>query len=132
MAIEVSCRKCGKAYRVREERAGTKIRCKECQATIAVPSVDHEENVDEFGGEASWGQEQPRSLPGRSRTKAAKVATSGVGFTIRKLFGVLALLVASLMCLGIGIQVLNGNLRALGGAFVVGVVGGVGFKWLRS
>lgn len=33
MPIEVSCLNCGKEYRVREERAGTKIRCKECQAT---------------------------------------------------------------------------------------------------
>ena len=40
MAIEVSCRKCGKAYRVREERAGTKIRRKDCQATIAVPTLE--------------------------------------------------------------------------------------------
>jgi len=47
MAIEVSCRKCGKEYRVREERAGTKIRCKECEATIAVPLVETEEEWDE-------------------------------------------------------------------------------------
>jgi hypothetical protein len=47
MAIEVSCRKCGKEYRVREERAGTKIRCKQCEATIAVPLVETEEEWDE-------------------------------------------------------------------------------------
>lgn len=47
MAIEVSCRKCGKEYRVREERAGTKIRCKECQASISVPLMETEEEWDE-------------------------------------------------------------------------------------
>lgn len=49
MAIEVSCGKCGKAYRVREDRAGTKIRCKECQSVISVPVVEYEGDEDEYG-----------------------------------------------------------------------------------
>jgi hypothetical protein len=132
MAIEVSCRKCGKEYRVREERAGTEIRCKECQATIAVPSVAYEEDVDEFGGEASWDQEQPRSLPGRSRSSPVKVASSVATFTARKVFGVLALMLAAVMCLGVAMQMLHGNFRSLSGLVVVGAVGDVGLKWLRT
>lgn len=132
MSIEVSCRKCGKAYRVRDERAGTKIRCKDCQSTIAVPALDFEEDGDEFGGGASWEQEEPRSLPGRSRSNPAKVASAAAAFTAKKLFGVLALLLAGLMCLGIVIQLMNGKFGSLGGFVVVGAVGGVGVKWLRS
>ena len=55
MSIEVSCRKCGKEYRVREERASTKIRCKECQATITVPEATFDEQDDgELEDSASW------------------------------------------------------------------------------
>lgn len=132
MAIEVSCRKCGKAYRVREERARTKIRCKECQATIAVPAPDHEDEFDEYGGDSSWEQEEPRSLPGRSRSSPAKTASSAAAFTGRKLLGVLALMLAGLMCLGIFMQLVNGNFRSIGGFVVVGAVAGVGLKWLRT
>lgn len=131
MSIEVSCRKCGKAYRVRDERAGTKIRCKDCQSTIAVPALEYSEDADDFGG-ASWEQEEPRSLPGRSRSNPAKIASAAAVFTAKKLFGVLALLLAGLMCLGIVIQLMNGKFGSLGGFVVVGAVGGVGVKWLRS
>jgi hypothetical protein len=132
MAIEVSCRKCGKAYRVREERAGTKIRCKDCQATIAVPTLDDGADADEFGGDASWEQEEPRSSPGRNRSNPAKVASAAAAFTARKLFGVLALMLAGIMCLGLVMQLMNGKFGSLGGFVVVGAVGGVGLKWLRS
>lgn len=132
MAIEVNCRKCGKAYRVREERAGTRIRCKDCQATIAVPALEYSDDADDYGGDASWEQEEPRSLPGRPRSNPAEAASSAAAFTARKLFGVLALLLAGLMCLGIVIQLMNGKFGSLGGFVVVGAVGGVGLKWLRS
>jgi hypothetical protein len=47
--IEVSCSKCGKDYRVPEERAGKRFRCADCQAIVTVPSsgVDEELEFDE-------------------------------------------------------------------------------------
>ena len=132
MSIEVSCRTCGKEYRVREERAGTKIRCKECQSTITVQEAKFDEQDDgELDHIASWTQKEPRSSASGQRRSATK-AEASASPTVRKLFGVLALLVAAMMCLGIGIQVVGGSLSSLGGFLVVGAVGSVGLKWLRT
>ena len=48
MAIAISCGKCGKRYSVKEELAGKKIRCKECETLIAIPLPDNDD--DPFGG----------------------------------------------------------------------------------
>lgn len=37
MSISAKCRKCGRRYSVKDEHAGKKFRCKECQAPVAVP-----------------------------------------------------------------------------------------------
>ena len=132
MAIEVTCRKCGKDYRVKDERAGTKIRCKECQSTIQVPSLDEEDYGEP---DASWDEPVPERMPTKSRSqrKAAVSSVSGTAsFTARKIFGVLAILLALLMLVGVGLQVMNGNLRSLGGLVVVAAVSSVGFKWLTT
>ena len=49
MPISVACGDCGKKYGVRDELAGKKFRCKECQAVVAVPSAD-EPDEDLFAG----------------------------------------------------------------------------------
>ena len=140
MAIDVTCRKCGKAYSVREERAGTKIRCKECQGTIAVPSiVADDEYSNDYGGDAAWGgdgktrgQQSRHGGPARSRTRTTSKVAAASAFTVRKLFGVLALVLAAVMCVGIVVQIASGNVRALGAFVAVAAVGGVGIKWLRT
>lgn len=74
MPIEVSCRKCGKAYRVKDERAGTKIRCKDCQTVIEVPQCEEFFDVDgevESYADTSYSQ-QPVSAQGRKSRPSAK------------------------------------------------------------
>jgi predicted Zn finger-like uncharacterized protein len=132
MAIEVTCPGCGKDYRVKDERAGLKIRCKECQSTIQVPGLDE----DDYGEqEAAWDEPAPERIPSKSRTQKRAVVSSVSGaasFTARKIFGVLAILLALLMLAGVGMQVMKGNLRSLGGLIVVAGVASVGFKWLTT
>lgn len=133
MAIDVTCRKCGKEYRVREERAGTKIRCKECQGTIAVPSIVADDlYTNDDASDETWGQPERRGVSARSRTRTTSKIASASFFTAKKLFGVLALVLAAVMCLGIVLQLASGNVRALGGFVAVAAVGGVGIKWLRT
>jgi len=131
MPIEVSCRKCGKAYRVKDERAGTKIRCKDCQTVIEVPQTSEDDYGDQM-----WSEPAPQSLPPRNKSRATvalkNTPTSAGGSFFHKVFGVLALLLAGVMVLGIGLQLSKGNVRSLGGLVVVAAVGGVGIKWLRS
>ncbi|MDB5388284.1 MAG: hypothetical protein JWM11_3930 [Planctomycetaceae bacterium] len=44
MPIEVTCDSCSISYRVKDERAGTTIKCKECGSRIKVPNEDSEED----------------------------------------------------------------------------------------
>ena len=39
MPISVSCPACGKEYNVKDEAAGKKFKCKECEAIVEVPAV---------------------------------------------------------------------------------------------
>jgi hypothetical protein len=50
MAISVECSACGQTYRLKDEMAGRKIRCKACQTPIEVPVAE----VEEEWGETSW------------------------------------------------------------------------------
>jgi predicted Zn finger-like uncharacterized protein len=38
MTIEISCEKCGQGYRLKDELAGRKVKCKSCQAVFVVPA----------------------------------------------------------------------------------------------
>lgn len=42
MPIDIECEDCGNKYRVADEKAGGKVRCKECGARIEVPTLDHD------------------------------------------------------------------------------------------
>ena len=130
MPIEVSCRKCGKAYRVKDERAGTKIKCKDCQTVIEVPQASEDDYADEMWSESATQPLRSRNKP-RTNVAVKKTAGSTGGTLIKKVFGVLALLLAGVMVLGIGVQLTKGNVRSLGGLVVVAAVGGVGIKWLK-
>jgi predicted Zn finger-like uncharacterized protein len=39
MASETVCPQCGKDYRLANEVAGEKVRCKQCQQVFAVPTL---------------------------------------------------------------------------------------------
>ncbi|MBL8820167.1 MAG: hypothetical protein JNL58_29355 [Planctomyces sp.] len=54
MTIEVSCQSCGKQYRVPDDRAGQRFKCKACEAVVEVPSGSG-------GGNDPWGQGDPFS-----------------------------------------------------------------------
>ncbi len=40
--IQFSCEKCKKAYRIPDNFAGKKVRCKQCGVTTQVPVASHE------------------------------------------------------------------------------------------
>jgi hypothetical protein len=45
MPIPVTC-ECGKAYKVKEELAGKKVRCAVCKGQIAIPRVEAEDDAE--------------------------------------------------------------------------------------
>lgn len=40
MTIETDCPKCGKEYRLKDEMAGRRFRCKACQSPVTIPDLD--------------------------------------------------------------------------------------------
>ncbi|MDB5390499.1 MAG: hypothetical protein JWM11_6145, partial [Planctomycetaceae bacterium] len=46
MAIEIICDDCGNKYRVGDDKAGSRVRCKECGAKIEVPDDDFETETE--------------------------------------------------------------------------------------
>lgn len=48
MTIKVSCDICAKKYKVRDEAAGKRMRCKECGETITIPEPESDHDDDDF------------------------------------------------------------------------------------
>lgn len=40
--IKFDCSKCGRSYRVADQYAGKRVRCKECGTINTIPAVEHE------------------------------------------------------------------------------------------
>ncbi len=85
MAIEVQCDNCFTTYRVKEERAGTRIRCKECGSSIFVE--DGGDFDDDFAPSPRRSSQQSR----RPR-KRRKQQSSGLNMPLLIGGGVAALL----------------------------------------
>lgn len=82
MAISVECSACGQSYRLKDEMAGRRIRCKACQTPIEVPLSETEEEW----GETSW----PANGSGRGgASRKAKVVQkkSGNGKSVLVVIG---------------------------------------------
>ncbi len=114
MPIAISCKDCGRDYRLKDELAGKKIKCKDCGATVAVPAPrrkgdpvrpskkknDDEdfldalsssglEDGDEFGGDDDESESTPRPVARKksaSKKKKGKQGSSSGG-TIAKVGG---------------------------------------------
>lgn len=68
MTIEVTCQSCGKLYRVPDERAGQRFKCKSCEAVVEVPGGEPRsggrssgagKSSGGGGGGDPWGQGDP-------------------------------------------------------------------------
>jgi uncharacterized protein (TIGR00266 family) len=64
--IEFSCPSCSKKYRVKDEVAGKKARCKECGATMPIPDVDAADAPDMAAAEPAPSAE---GLPPRRKRR---------------------------------------------------------------
>jgi len=67
MSLSVECPGCGREYRVKDELAGKKIRCKECNTAMMVPSPEQDDDLAELAS-------KPAALPTPSRKKSGSKA----------------------------------------------------------
>lgn len=63
MSIKFKCKKCGKGYKVGDEKAGKKIKCRQCAAPVKIPEPD----VEDFSED--WEEEEYVPQP-RRRTRS--------------------------------------------------------------
>lgn len=138
MAIPFECTGCGKKLKVKDESAGKRIKCPECQAVLTVPKPESVDAEDDFLGgldEAvkqerkrpraaieeddddveDYGDDPPASAPKRrtKKTSAKRSSSSGSGGGVLKIIG--SVFVGLLVCLGIIGKV--ARVARVGGAF---------------
>lgn len=111
MAISFECTGCGRAYNVKDDLAGRRIRCKSCEAVLTVPQ-DAEGEEDWLEGDMDDWNSPPQALPKKksstskkkkgSRKKAASNLAPRIGailggvFTFLVVAGFVARLVVNL------------------------------------
>lgn len=81
MSVPIQCAGCGGRFKVKDELAGKKVKCPQCQATVEVPAVAEGSEAAAVAESPSGKTERsvppvtksggPPSLPGRPKTKSA-------------------------------------------------------------
>ncbi|MDX1968531.1 MAG: CocE/NonD family hydrolase [Planctomycetaceae bacterium] len=115
MALEVECPNCGHPYKVKDELAGRKMRCRECSAVISVPAADDDFDLadEELVEEAPKRRARSAGLPAPSpakpkKDKSRKKSQSGMSTTTKVVLGLAASgLVCVLLCCGWGYWVVS-------------------------
>lgn len=140
MAIEVQCGACFRTYRVKDERAGSKIRCKECQEVIEVPYEDDigdfdEDDYVEEPAPVRRPKKKKRSSDRPKKRKPKRSQSSGDVVPVwRRVLG-LPVFLLGITILGFAIYgLVTGELKRVrvGGFIFAGVCISVGLKWMMG
>src|SRR5262245_781162 len=63
MAISVLCRSCDRQFKVKDDLAGSKVRCPDCQKVVAVPDTPQDElDVDDEGRDEEEARPRRKAL----------------------------------------------------------------------
>ncbi|QDT91774.1 DUF1559 family PulG-like putative transporter [Gimesia algae] len=66
MTISFKCKKCGKNYKVSDDKAGKKFKCRQCEAPVRIPELE----TDDFSED--WEEPEPEyEAPARRRKSSA-------------------------------------------------------------
>lgn len=68
MKIRVQCTKCGKSYRVGQEKSGKRLRCLKCQTVVQIP-VMLERNVAVAPSSPTGSESQSRPIPAEKKRR---------------------------------------------------------------
>tara|TARA_R110002111_G_scaffold257026_1_gene324950 strand:- start:100123 stop:101130 length:1008 start_codon:yes stop_codon:yes gene_type:complete len=98
MAIQFHCKKCGKGYKVGDDKAGRKIKCRQCAAPIQIPEADIEDLSEDWEDEEAEYTPAPRrrapsASKSKSKPKRKNKSGSGSNQNILIIGGIVALLV---------------------------------------
>lgn len=102
MPIEVTCPSCDKKYKVKDDAAGKKIRCKNCETVIKIPLVEQAEEQDPWDSVDEREQEEEpeppppprRSSTSKSAKRSRKSSSAGLPVTIIASLSIIGLMMA--------------------------------------
>ncbi len=133
MVIDVQCEACRKRYRVKDNLAGRRIKCKQCEAVMVVP--------DPMSADDEWGdyEDEPELPPPRAksakrkpnRKKTTKPVSEGPGLG-KKVFAVIGMALGVVVAIGSVVALLNGTPRAVRGIGTGCIITAVSFGWFRG
>ncbi len=140
MTISVQCEECFQSYKVRDERAGQTLKCKSCGCKIRVPTKDEglEDLYEDYEASSAPTRKKKKSTPAQKKKKAKKSINVRPGNILKKIFGVLAILVGLFVLFGvIRVIFMEGFFPEKGlnpgiGFLMVGAFFSVGIKWLTD
>lgn len=115
MSIHVACPACGRQYTVKDDAAGKRFKCKDCQSTIDVPAAGA---ADEFApddyGEPYGEAEAPMAAPARRQSSGRRGGSASAAAAQTKLPAIfmyvvcgLSIAYVMLQLVGTAIGVLN-------------------------
>ncbi|TWT46972.1 hypothetical protein KOR42_43160 [Thalassoglobus neptunius] len=118
MPIRATCRECGKSYNVRDELAGKKFRCKQCQKPVSVPqpAVLEEEEAEEDLWDSDFGsfddQEDDYLPPPPPKKKKKRRSSGGAGGIAKMALKTFVGAISFLFMFGLGVKLVSslGNL----------------------
>ena len=114
MAISVACPACGRQYSVKDDAAGKRFKCKDCEAVIDVPlaagdDFGADDYGDPYGGDL--GAPPAASLPSRRRSSAGRSASAAAAAERTKLPAIFMYVVCTM---SIGYSIINLITQAMG------------------
>lgn len=116
MAINVACSSCGRQYTVKDDAAGKRFKCKDCEAVVEVPAAGgggdamDDDYGDPYGAPDDDMADMPAPVTGRRRMSSPSVAAPAV--TSRTKIPAICMYV---VCgISIGYSVVNLAMQAMG------------------
>ncbi|MEZ6122288.1 MAG: hypothetical protein R3C49_03805 [Planctomycetaceae bacterium] len=142
MPIEIQCPDCSKRYRVKDELAGKTLPCKACGGRMKVGRAapappPPEEDLWGDGGfedEPAYGSPPPRKKAkkaGSSKKSTASGSSEGPS-VLKRIGGILAIVLGALIAVSSVVALINGTPRAARGIGTGIIMIGVGIGWLRG
>lgn len=101
MTITFQCKKCGKKYKVSDDKGGRKIKCRQCEAVMKIPAAESDDFLSGFD-DAEMEYTPPtrrrkKSKPGPEKKKSRKSTDSNA-----KQGPIIAIVVVALLLVGGG------------------------------
>ncbi|WP_417377796.1 DUF1559 domain-containing protein [Gimesia sp.] len=115
MTINFQCKQCGKNYKVSDDKAGKKVKCRQCDASVRIPELevdDFSEDWEEPEYEAPARRRKSSASRNQSKSKSRKKTATGSNQTLLIAGGAVALIL-----IGGGLFFMLSSSKSGGGLF---------------